>query len=220
VPVKTLAEAKSRLEPALSPAMRRQLVLTMLEDVLEALRVVPAIDHILVVTADSDVGAFVRGRSAIVLPEEGSRGLNAALSLGVAHALRKGASRVLLIPADLPFASPDEIAEVMTRPRGSDSHGAVIVPDRAGKGTNALLLAPLDALEPNFGPGSFMRHCEQARARNIFLRVSRLAGLSFDVDDPADLALMTERHRGQPRYAFLRDTKRAERAEKMGAGEP
>jgi 2-phospho-L-lactate guanylyltransferase len=208
VPVKTLADAKSRLAPVLSPAQRRRLVLAMFEDVLDALTATPGIDAVLVVTADEEVGDLARRKRAALLHEKGSLGLNVALSFGAAEAKRQGAVRVLFIPADLPFATPAEIGAIMVPPRPSERHHPVIVPARDGDGTNALLLSPPDALEPSFGPGSFERHCAQARAQGLSPRTIRLAGLALDIDEPADLALLIARSRGRSRYAFLRETGR------------
>jgi 2-phospho-L-lactate/phosphoenolpyruvate guanylyltransferase len=223
VPVKALSEAKSRLGPVLSLALRRSLVLAMFEDVLDALAATPGIDSVLVVTADSDVGDLARHKGAAVLHEDRSLGLNAALSLGAAEAKRLGAVRVLFIPADLPFATPAEIGEIMVPPSPSERHHPVIVPARDGDGTNALLLSPPDALEPNFGPRSFERHCAQARERGLSPRTIRLEGLALDIDEPADLAMLIARSRGRNRYAFLREAERALEAAmdaKIGVTEP
>ena len=66
----------------------------------------------------------------------------------------------------------------------------MIVPDRHGAGTNALLIAPPDALEPAFGPGSFARHAALAHAAGARVRVGRLPSLELDVDTPGDLAAL------------------------------
>ena len=116
VPVKSLAEAKSRLSSVLPADLRRRLVLAMLEDVLDALAAVPGIDRTLVVTPDRDVAALSRRKGAGVLEEEAQSDLNAALSLGAAHALLHAAARVLFLPADLPLANA---AELGAAPRSS-----------------------------------------------------------------------------------------------------
>ncbi len=205
VPVKTLADAKSRLASVLSPALRRRLVLAMLEDVLEALAAAPGVDRAIVITADRDVGDVARRKGAGSLDEGSASGLNAALSLGVVQGLRQGASRVLLIPADLPFATAAEIGEIIAASRGLEGPHAVIVPDREGGGTNALLLAPPHAVAPCFGPRSFDRHRAVAQSRGLAMRILRLGGMSLDMDEAADLALLAERAGDRPRYRFLRD---------------
>jgi 2-phospho-L-lactate guanylyltransferase len=63
----------------------------------------------------------------------------------------------------------------------------VIVPDRHGTGTNALLLTPPDVIEPAFGPGSLGRHAARGRAAGARVRIAELPSLGHDVDTPADL---------------------------------
>ena len=87
-------------------------------------------------------------------------GQSQAAAIGIRYALAAGYERVLLVPGDTPLLDPAEVAALLAQ-RG---HAVAIVPDRHGTGTNALLLAPPDAIEPSFGPGSFERHVA-ARAR-------------------------------------------------------
>jgi 2-phospho-L-lactate guanylyltransferase len=64
---------------------------------------------------------------------------------------------------------------------------AVLVPAADGDGTNAILLGPPDAMEPEFGPGSYVRHLSQAVAKRLDVQVLHLPGLAADIDAPADL---------------------------------
>jgi 2-phospho-L-lactate/phosphoenolpyruvate guanylyltransferase len=75
-----------------------------------------------------------------------------------------------------------------------------IVPDRHGTGTNALMIAPPDAIGPSFGPGSFARHVAAAQDAGIEPAVARVWPLMFDVDTPedlADLSAVLDERRGQ-----------------------
>ncbi len=67
------------------------------------------------------------------------------------------------------------------------------MPDRHGTGTNALLLAPADVIEPSFGPGSCARHLAAAEAAAVTHAVERVAGLEHDVDTPEDLVALAGR---------------------------
>jgi 2-phospho-L-lactate guanylyltransferase len=67
-----------------------------------------------------------------------------------------------------------------------------IVPDRHGTGTNALLLAPPDAIEPSFGPGSFDRHEAAAVAAGLEPVVVRPPTLVLDVDTGDDLGRLEQ----------------------------
>ena len=85
----------------------------------------------------------------------------------------------------------------------------MIVPDRHGAGTNALLIAPPEAVEPAFGPGSFARHAALAHAAGARVRIGRLPSLELDVDTPGDLAALraalAARAGGAPRTRALLD---------------
>jgi 2-phospho-L-lactate guanylyltransferase len=64
----------------------------------------------------------------------------------------------------------------------------VIVPDRHGEGTNALLMDPAGAFQPQFGPGSRELHEAQARKRGLKHSVEQVPSLLLDIDTPDDLA--------------------------------
>ena len=68
----------------------------------------------------------------------------------------------------------------------------LIVPDRHGEGTNALLLTPPDAMTPSFGEGSRKRHTELATAQGATPEVVEVASLALDIDTPEDLEELTE----------------------------
>jgi 2-phospho-L-lactate guanylyltransferase len=63
----------------------------------------------------------------------------------------------------------------------------VMVPDRAGEGTNVLLVSPPRAIDDAFGPGSRGRHAAAARAAGAIL-VEMDGPLALDLDTPEDLA--------------------------------
>jgi 2-phospho-L-lactate guanylyltransferase len=81
---------------------------------------------------------------------------------------------------------PAQLDELLARPVPERS--ALIVPDRHGTGTNALLLTPPEAMTPAFGEGSCQRHVEHARADSTEPEVVNLSSLALDVDTPEDLA--------------------------------
>ena len=62
-----------------------------------------------------------------------------------------------------------------------------VVPDRHGTGTNALLLAPADAIGPAFGEGSAERHRDRAARAGHEVAIEALASLALDLDTPDDL---------------------------------
>jgi 2-phospho-L-lactate guanylyltransferase len=199
VPVKGLALAKRRLAPVLPDAARRRLVLAMLEDVLAAVAGVGEIERVVVVTPDADAGSLAAGRGATILPEPGAAELNAAVESGVAFALSRGIGRVLVLPGDIPLARPEELASLIGSRQSAP--GVTLAPSRDGNGTNAMLLAPPDAIAPCYGPGSYLQHMSQAMARHIDVNVLHLAGVGRDIDEPADLAALSAA--APARYGFL-----------------
>jgi len=206
VPVKTLDAAKRRLAGALDPAARRGLSLAMLADVLDALDATTGLDGTAVVSRDADVMGLARGRSLRVIPERGV-GLNAAVAQAAIVLSAEGCARFLVIPADLPLAGPEEIAQVLAAL--PEAPGLTLVPDRHGVGTNALACAPPDAVAPSFGAGSFARHLEAARNAGIPATVLRLPGLGLDIDTPEDLRALTETPGATWTHAALRAARSA-----------
>src|SRR5450755_4476403 len=185
LPIKSLDEAKSRLRDHLDPTPRRALVEAMFSDVLVALRRAKLVDQVLVVSSDHGAQRIAGGYGATVL-EEPDSGHNDAASQGVREATELGADRALLVPGDCPLLDPQEIDELIGRP--APARSVLIIPDRHGAGTNALLLTPPDALAPSFGPGSCQRHVSDADAAGIVNEVVTVPGLALDVDTPEDLA--------------------------------
>ncbi len=65
---------------------------------------------------------------------------------------------------------------------------AVIAPDRAGQGTNALLVRPAALMPFAFGERSYGRHLALARDAGVEPAIYRSPGTQFDVDTAGDLA--------------------------------
>jgi 2-phospho-L-lactate/phosphoenolpyruvate guanylyltransferase len=184
LPVKSFPNAKQRLSSGLDPQLRRQLAEVMLCDVVDALAAT-TLDGVIVVTAGDAVAAIALERGISVIREGRDQGHNTAAELGVKEALRLDAERALLVPGDCPALDAGEIDELLARSPGERS--LVIVPDRHGTGTNALLITPPDALAPSFGPGSCQRHVGLARAAGIAYEVVEVPSLALDIDTPQDL---------------------------------
>ncbi|HEX2071938.1 MAG TPA: 2-phospho-L-lactate guanylyltransferase [Thermoleophilaceae bacterium] len=186
LPIKSFGAAKQRLAGLLGSGARQALVQAMFQDVLASLRRAEGLDAIAVVTANAVAARAARGERVVVLDDSEETGHNEAAALGVAYAVGHGFERVLLVPGDAPLLDPDEI-ETLLR---DDSAGLVVVPDRHGAGTNALLIAPPTAVAPSFGPGSCARHEQVAVAAGVRCRVDPLPSLAVDVDTPEDLDVL------------------------------
>ncbi len=185
LPVKGFGHAKTRLRARVPDGPRAGLAEAMVRDVLGALGAVDGLDGVIVVTAEPIAAALAREAGAEVVHDPAEAGQSAAVALGVARALERGAGRVVAVPGDCPALSPGELSALLHAPEA-----IVIVPDRHGSGTNALVLAPPTAMAPSFGPGSRERHEAAARASGLPWTVREVAGLGMDADTPEDLAAL------------------------------
>jgi 2-phospho-L-lactate guanylyltransferase len=179
----------------LGAGSRQALAQAMFSDVLSTLRHVPGLAEIAVVTGDRAAKSAASGERVTVLHDSAQSGQSDAALIGIRHALEAGCDRAVLVPGDTPLLQPAEIAGLIAATRA-----VVVVPDRHGTGTNALVLWPPDAIEPSFGPGSFARHLAAAEAAGVPHRAEEVPGLALDVDTPDDLAELAaalEARRGQ-----------------------
>ena len=184
LPVKSFDQAKQRLRLGLPPSDRRALVEAMFSDALVALGRVRELERIVVVSGDRVAQRIAGGYGATVL-EDDERGHNSAAALGVATVLEYGVERVLLVPGDCPMLAPADINALLAHPAGERS--VLVVPDRHGTGTNALLLTPPDVLAPSFGPDSRRRHLADASVAGVAAEAVELDSLALDVDTADDL---------------------------------
>jgi len=199
LPIKSFGAAKQRLSGLLGNGSRQALAQAMFLDVLASLRRVSGIDAVAVVTADSDAEMAARRGGVHLLYDPHEAGQSAAARIGIRHGLELGFERVLLVPGDTPLIESGEIAMMLHRAE-EEGTAAVIVPDRHGTGTNALLLTPPEAMVPSFGPDSLERHRKAALGGGISHSVEAVASLMLDVDTPddlADLSALLDERRGQ-----------------------
>jgi 2-phospho-L-lactate/phosphoenolpyruvate guanylyltransferase len=161
----------------------------MVADVLTALDAAARVDATLVITNEESVSRLATELGATALADPHERGQSAAAAVGVAFALEHGYGRVLLVPGDCPALEPSEVDGLLA---GTGGDGVVIVPDRHGTGTNALVLTPPDAIAPSFGPGSCERHRGLADRAGMSSHIARVPSLLLDVDTPNDLRALRE----------------------------
>ena len=81
--------------------------------------------------------------------------LNAALTQAARYAAARGATKVLVLPTDMPNLTAEDV-RTMASPSNRDPQ-IIIAPSRDG-GTNALMLQPAQAIPFAFGRGQFQRH--------------------------------------------------------------
>ena len=194
IPVRGLERAKTRLGEALDAEERRALVEGLLRRTIRAAIMTPGIRAVAVVSPDPEALAVAADSGAVTLPQGGG-GLNEGLADGRAWARELGATALVIVPADLPAIGPAALERVLiaagarlATSLAGDGRAALValVPDRAGEGTNLLLLSPPGVVPFQFGPGSRAAHAQAAaQAGATYLE---LAGpLRLDLDTPDDL---------------------------------
>ena len=216
VPVKPFSEGKSRLAGYISPQKRHALNRELLTRTLAAIHLAHIDAQIVVVSRDRNALAVAERAGSHALAEESQpsatplahRGpetddlppsscsrvetepesqLNAALTQAARYAVARGATKVLILPTDMPNLTAEDVRTVAS-PRGRAPQ-IIIAPSRDG-GTNALMLQPGQAIPFAFGRDSFQRHRHLAEEAGIPVRVVESDSLLFDIDLPEDYRLV------------------------------
>jgi 2-phospho-L-lactate guanylyltransferase len=189
VPVKPLAEAKSRLAEVLTEPERVALARRLLERTLVKLTRARGIARVAVISRDEAALKIARkyGAWSILesVPPAGTMELNGALEQARRVCIANGASTLLILPADLPRLRVRDIEKLIAL--GSPAPCVVISHAARDGGTNALLLHPAQALAFQFGPASFSNHHAAALAAKLPVRVYSSDTVAFDLDLPEDL---------------------------------
>ncbi len=184
VPVKNLANAKQRLSSVLGPQARRELAQAMCADVLETLAGWQRCPAVTVVTSDPFAEDLATRLGFAIVADVFNPGETGAIEMATERCRVQGVDHTLVIPADIPLIESCELDEIVgSAPRA----GAVLVPDAAGRGTNAALRAPSDLFPLRFGNDSFLPHLAAAQATGLPCIVLELPGIALDVDRPEDL---------------------------------
>jgi 2-phospho-L-lactate guanylyltransferase len=181
MPVKVLAQAKSRLAELAGPR-RGELALALAKDTLSAALQCDQAARVVVITDDEAVAGALGALGALVVPDEPRDGLNAALRHGAAYAAQRWPrAGTAALSADLPALRPLELARALSAAATSPN---AFVADAAGDGTTLYTAAPGAAFRPAFGAASRARHAAGGAAE---LGLDGVPGLRRDVDTPADL---------------------------------
>jgi len=174
VPLRIGVDGKSRLSAVIGGPQRQKLAARMANHVIETLSLCQPISRLVVLSQERFDCSL-----ADWAPDK-ARGLNPEIA---AFRQALGTAPILVVHADLPLLSADEICALLS---AAENHGIALATDRAGEGTNALAIADGRPFEFRFGAGSCALHCAQDAA----MPVLQLQGLSADLDTPADLEFL------------------------------
>jgi 2-phospho-L-lactate guanylyltransferase len=172
VPLKALDRAKSRLADTLTSEERGELMRSLLERVVSAVREA-GVERVTVVTAER-LGDYEVWND---------RGLPWNDALAVAAAELVAAPVVAFVSADLPLLRAEEVEELV---EATPERGIAIARALDG-GTNAISMRPPGLVRTHFGE---RRSAAVHAALGVDNVVLDLPGLAFDVDTPEDLVRM------------------------------
>jgi 2-phospho-L-lactate guanylyltransferase len=111
-----------------------------------------------------------------------------------------GASAMLALPGDIPGVTLAELDQLCTVARRQPP-AFTIVPAHDQRGSNAVLVAPPNAVPLRFGDDSFFPHLDAARRHGIEPVVVKLPGIALDIDRPEDVHALLRTTPGPPSRA-------------------
>lgn len=195
VPVKSLQETKSRLSRILLPGERAELTQTILARTLKLLHTMTAVCQILVVSRDPTVAAIAIHAGCQTIAEPIGSGLNGAVTIGATFAARENASHLLILPADLPFLSRDDLdlllhqletTSASSRGRIESPKTLIVCSDQKKEGTNALILPAGSGFRFHYGRYSYQHHQAEAARLGWDCQSLHLPTVQFDLDSEED----------------------------------
>ena len=214
LPVKSPQNAKQRLSGFLSAAQRETLARILFRQTFASLCLAEGIDRVAVVTSDPQIAGHGRRFGAVVFEENEQVSHSVSADAACLRAMQLGATTVLLVPIDVPLATPGDFSRLAAaaapdpqagpQPTSAIQTKLILVPSADGTGTNALARTPPNVIESRFGPCSCRAHLDQARAKSVHSEVLHLRGLMFDIDTPEDVAELLALPHESDAAVFLR----------------
>lgn len=189
VPHRGLQAAKSRLAGSLSPDERMFLASQLLQRVLKVSHDVT--DDVVVISPSRELREIVEPSGTRLVVQRGM-GLNEGLEQARFDAVVEDVATMVILHGDLPNLRAEDVEVLIGALPGGGSPGVAIAPDRAGTGTNGLVLRPPGVIAFRFGTGSFALHVAEVERAGVPLVAVNRAGLAFDLDTPEDLARWLE----------------------------
>lgn len=185
VPVKPFVRAKSRLAAVVSVEQRKALAEKMFRHSMAVLADQKQIAGVSVLSRDAQAVTIARQYGARTIQESGAPTLNKSLCRASEIVRLGGWAGLLILPADLPLITPEDVAQICHA--GRYLMTVVIAPDRHEDDTNALLVRPPGLFPFSFGPGSFQRHIDLATEAGATVLIYRSRRIELDIDTPNDL---------------------------------
>jgi len=185
VPMKSLAEGKSRLRSVLTDEARRQLNYGLLLRILTAASEFPGSTRTAVISECADVLGVAAAMGALPLRQAPGSNLNDALKQGVDALRERSGDAILIAAADLPLITADDLKKMADIGRGERE--VVVWTDKHRRGTNALYLPNDVTLSFQFGHDSCAKHYREGVAATGGASIEIDPHIAFDIDTADDL---------------------------------
>jgi 2-phospho-L-lactate/phosphoenolpyruvate guanylyltransferase len=209
LPVKSLAEAKTRLDPVLTPLERGALTLAMFEDVMDQVQRLSGWD-VWVISPDEVVLEIGLARGVHAIGEERPT-LRHAIAQVEEEAGAAGAETLAVLLADTPLVTTQALT------RALHTLGPVVLaPSTDESGTNLLVRRPPTAVASRFGTDSYRKHLQAAAEADLPTAVVQIPELAFDVDLPGDILTVLEARKPGRTLEVCRDMDLAARLPSQG----
>jgi 2-phospho-L-lactate guanylyltransferase len=184
IPVKSIHNGKSRLAGVLSSEQREKLNISMLTNLFQTLKDAEEFTGVMVISHDDRVQTLTKSFGFDFLCEQKPFALNHAISTACKKCYEKGATEVLILPADLPLINKKSLETILEN--DINPPVVVITPDRRREGTNSLLINPANGFNFQFGENSFAIHQSNAQSMNYRVAIVTEPGMELDLDIPED----------------------------------
>lgn len=182
IPVKG-ENPKGRLGTLLKPREKKQLQVSMLEDTLSTLSRAKKLRQTFVVSSNREILGLAERYGANSIQEESDEGVNSAVEKAISRL--QDYDGWVVIPADLPLLSPNDVRTVLTLVRMGSP--LVISPSEDYSGTNLLLMSRSAMIPLHYDDDSFNKHLAEATRRGIRFSVYYSQNVAFDIDRASDV---------------------------------
>lgn len=183
IPIKRLANSKTRLSTVLDGQARAALTLTLYRRLVDVLQEVTAVQEILIVSRDHAVTTIAEQKGVCWVQEEAGAELNGSIVTAVHYAMAQGATQTLILPSDLPLVTAVDINNVIKQ---HQPNTLTICGDQKQMGTNALLLPIQPLFKFRYGINSFEQHLTEACKWGLQVNIVDIPRIQFDLDTVED----------------------------------
>jgi 2-phospho-L-lactate guanylyltransferase len=188
IPVKSFANAKSRLAGYLDPEARAKLAKAFCLDLFATVANVRGVDAVFVISNENRALEWAKQNGWYTLTESHQRSEAASVDFACHYCEDIGIQALLRIPTDVPLLRSADVEEIFATL--NDTPSCVMVPSRDGTGTNALLRSPPRAFPSFFGKDSLALHRQAAQSAGVATKIIHNPRIELDVDEPDDLELL------------------------------